>query len=75
MKEVKLKPLAKITENQLENLRSNTNQINSLGKSLDRAYRQRQSFMEELRRAFSLPEVGFYVNLHTGEVFEEWPKA
>ena len=75
MKEVKLKPIAKITEHQLEGLRSNVNQINSLGMALDRAYRQKQTILGEIRKAYSFPEIDFYVNLHTGEVFEEWPKA
>lgn len=75
MKEVKLKPIAKLTEVQLQSVRSNANQINSLGRSLDRAYQRKQEILEEAKKAYSLPNVPFYVDLQTGEVFEEWPKA
>jgi len=75
MKEVKEKPLAKLTEQQLRDVRSNLNQIHSLGCSLDRAYQTKEALHEKMRKAYSLAEMDFYINLRTGEVFEEWPKA
>ena len=75
MKETKEKPLAKLTGQQLQDLRSNLNQIHSLGCSLDRAYSRKEEIMEKMRKAYSLPEVDFHVNLRTGEVFDSWPKV
>ena len=75
MKETKEKPLAKLTEQQLGDVRSNLSQINSLGRSLDRAYQQKEEVLRKVRKAYSLPEVDFYINLRTGEVFESWQKT
>ena len=74
MKEVKLKPLAKLTEVQLRDIRSINAQVNTLGTAIERAFFRKQEFLENVRKAYNLP-IDFYVETRTGEVFELWPKA
>jgi hypothetical protein len=75
MKEIKLKPLAKITEVQRRNLGSINAQINTLGSALERVFLRKQEFLEDVRKAYGLDTRDFYVTAQTGEVFELWPKA
>ena len=75
MKEIKPKPLAKLTRVQLQQVRSNERQIDSLGRSLDRAHQKKQDIIERARKAYGLPDEELYVDFQTGEVFESWPKA
>lgn len=75
MKEVKLKPIAKLTEMQLHNIRSLDMQVNTLGNAIERAFRKKQDFMEDVREAYGLSTADFHINTRTGEVFETWPKA
>lgn len=75
MKEVKPKPLAKLTEVQLHNIRSLDMQVNTLGNAIERAFRKKQEFMEDVRKAYELSNMDFHIDTRTGEVFETWPKA